>query len=166
MFLNNKKTFIRRNTDENNKRNNYLVDKFTMKKRTKFVIKNYFPSQTSFLFRSSKENIMIPKLISPKKKTPTEIIDDDDDFISIKKPPKTLNQPLIKVDPIKECLESIISEIENNDTTCPICNQLFSNLNSIDQRQQHVNRCLEDSQINNVFQTQISYLMMLNSHLD
>jgi hypothetical protein len=30
-------TFIRRNTDENNKRNNYLVDKFTMKKQTKFV---------------------------------------------------------------------------------------------------------------------------------
>jgi hypothetical protein len=30
-------TFIRRNTDENNKRNNYLVDKFTMKKRTKFA---------------------------------------------------------------------------------------------------------------------------------
>jgi len=29
-------TFIRRNTDENKKRNNYLVDKFTMKKRTKF----------------------------------------------------------------------------------------------------------------------------------
>ncbi len=29
-------TFIRKNTDENNKRNNYLLDKFTMKKRTKF----------------------------------------------------------------------------------------------------------------------------------
>ncbi len=29
-------TFIRKNTDENNKRNNYLVDKYTMKKRTKF----------------------------------------------------------------------------------------------------------------------------------
>lgn len=31
-------TFIQRNTDENNKRDNYLVDKFTMKKTTKFVI--------------------------------------------------------------------------------------------------------------------------------
>ena len=30
-------TFIRRNTDENKKRNNYLVDKFTVKKSTKFV---------------------------------------------------------------------------------------------------------------------------------
>ncbi len=29
-------TFIRKNTDENNKRNNYLLDKFTMKTRTKF----------------------------------------------------------------------------------------------------------------------------------
>lgn len=29
-------TFIQRNKDENNKRNNYLVDKFTMKKPTKF----------------------------------------------------------------------------------------------------------------------------------
>ncbi len=30
-------TFIRRNTDENKKKNNYLLEKFTMKTRTKFV---------------------------------------------------------------------------------------------------------------------------------
>ena len=32
-------TFIRRNTEENNKRNNYLVDKFAMKKQIKFAKK-------------------------------------------------------------------------------------------------------------------------------
>jgi len=35
-ILEQQQTFIRRNTDENKKRNNYLVEKFTMKKRTKF----------------------------------------------------------------------------------------------------------------------------------
>jgi len=39
-------TFIRRNTDENKKRNNYLVDKFTMKKRTKF--ENFFKKKKFF----------------------------------------------------------------------------------------------------------------------
>ncbi len=36
-ILDQQQTFIRRNTDENNKRNNYLVDKFTIKTRTKFA---------------------------------------------------------------------------------------------------------------------------------
>ncbi|CAF4492788.1 unnamed protein product [Rotaria sp. Silwood1] len=137
-------TFIRRNTDENNKRNNYLVDKFTSKKRT-------------ILFSSSKENVMNPitKLISPKKNTPIEINDDDDDdFITIRKRPKVIHPPKInsvvkKNDPIKECLESVLIQIENNDVTCPICNQVLSNLSTIDQRQQHVNRCLEEPQIIN-----------------
>ncbi|CAF2491473.1 unnamed protein product [Rotaria sp. Silwood2] len=133
-------TFIRKNTDENNKRNNYLVDKFTSKKRT----------------ISSKENVMNPitKLISPKKKAPIEI-NDDDDFMTIRKRPKVIHQPKInsivrKNDSIKECLESILIQIENNDVTCPICNQVLSNLSTIDQRQQHVNRCLEEPQIINV----------------
>ncbi|CAF4070632.1 unnamed protein product [Rotaria sp. Silwood2] len=132
-------TFIRKNTDENNKRNNYLVDKFTSKKRT----------------ISSKENVMNPitKLISPKKKAPIEI-NDDDDFMTIRKRPKVIHQPKInsivrKNDSIKECLESILIQIENNDVTCPICNQVLSNLSTIDQRQQHVNRCLEEPQIIN-----------------
>jgi hypothetical protein len=134
-------TFLRRNTDEKNKRNNYILDKFTIKKH------------------SAKENIIpaTTKLISP-----IEIHDDDDDFISIKKPPSKIPDPpklhpmVIKTDPIKECLDSIISQIENNDATCPICNQMLSNLFTIDQRQQHVNRCLEESQLNNVHQTKKS----------
>jgi hypothetical protein len=90
------------------------------------------------------------KLLSPKKKILTEINDDDDDdFISIKKHSKVIDPP--KLNPIRECLESIILQIENNDATCPICNQILSNLNTIDQRQQHVNRCLEESQFNNVY---------------
>lgn len=31
-------TFVRKNTDENKKRNNYLVDKFATKKRNRFVL--------------------------------------------------------------------------------------------------------------------------------
>ncbi|CAF1503382.1 unnamed protein product [Rotaria sordida] len=98
----------------------------------------------------------ITKVISPKKKVSIEINDDeDDDFITIRKRPKVIYQPKInsivrKNDPIKECLESIIIQIENNDITCPICNQVLSNLSTIDQRQQHVNRCLEEPQIINV----------------
>ncbi|CAF3112757.1 unnamed protein product, partial [Rotaria socialis] len=135
-------TFIRRNTDETKKRNNYLVDKFTTKKRP----------------ISLKENIATPttKHISPKKKTPIVIIDDDDDddFITAKKRPKIIYEPKVKLmvtktDPIKECLESIIIQIENNDVICPICNQILSNLSTMDQRQQHVNRCLEEPKINN-----------------
>ncbi|CAF1294084.1 unnamed protein product [Rotaria sordida] len=143
-LLEQQQTFIRRNTDENNKRNNYLVDKFTSKKRT----------------ISSKENVLNPitKLISPKKKVSIEINDDDDDdddFIATRKRPKVIYQSKInsilrKNDPIKECLESIIIQIENNDITCPICNQVLSNLSTIDQRQQHVNRCLEEPQIINI----------------
>jgi hypothetical protein len=92
------------------------------------------------------------KLFSPKKKSSIEIHDDeDDDFISIKKRPKMIDLPKPNpIDSIKECLESIILQIENNDATCPICNQILSNLNTIDQRQQHVNRCLEESQFNKV----------------
>ncbi|CAF4580533.1 unnamed protein product [Rotaria socialis] len=136
-------TFIRRNTDETKKRNNYLVDKFTTKKRP----------------ISLKENIATPttKHISPKKKTPIVIIDDDDDddFITAKKRPKIIYEPKVKLmvtktDPIKECLESIIIQIENNDVICPICNQILSNLSTMDQRQQHVNRCLEEPKINNI----------------
>ncbi|CAF0920479.1 unnamed protein product [Rotaria sp. Silwood1] len=97
----------------------------------------------------------ITKLISPKKNTPIEINDDDDDdFITIRKRPKVIHPPKInsvvkKNDPIKECLESVLIQIENNDVTCPICNQVLSNLSTIDQRQQHVNRCLEEPQIIN-----------------
>jgi hypothetical protein len=140
------KTFIRRNTDENKKRNNYLVDKFTMKQRT----------------NSSKENLMIP----PTKQAAVIKInddddDDDDDFISTSKHRKIINQPkinpvVIKVDPIKECLESITLQIENNEAMCPICNQILSSLSTIDQREQHVNRCLEESLINNVCQRQFN----------
>jgi hypothetical protein len=109
------------------------------------------------LFRPSKENIIppTPKLISPKKKkTPIEI-DDDDDFISTNKRPKITHPPkptppVPKIDPIKECLESIILEIENAEATCPICNQVLSNLPTIDQREQHVNHCLEQTQMQNV----------------
>ncbi|CAF2055243.1 unnamed protein product [Rotaria magnacalcarata] len=136
-------TFIRRNTDETKKRNNYLVDKFTTKKRP----------------ISLKENIATPtrKHISPKKKTPIVIIDDDDDddFITAKKRSKVTYQPKVKfmvttTDPIKECLESIIIQIENDDVICPICNQVLSNLSTMYQRQQHVNRCLEEPKINNI----------------
>jgi hypothetical protein len=125
-------TFLRRNTDEKNKRNNYILDKFTIKKHS--AKENIIPATTEF--------------ISPHD-------DDDDDFISIKKPPK-IHPIVIKTDPIKECLDSIISQIENNDATCPICNQMLSNLFTIDQRQQHVNRCLEESQFNNVYPTKKS----------
>ncbi|CAF3704004.1 unnamed protein product [Adineta steineri] len=145
--LEQQQTFIRRNTDENNKRNNSLIDKFTIKKPT----------------NSSKENVISNPII-PKKKTIVEINndDDDDDFVSIKKPAKIIkpskidsniiktDSNIIKTDPIKECLESIILQIENNEATCPICNQVLSYLTTIDQRQQHVNRCLEESQINNI----------------
>ena len=134
-------SFIRRNTDENNKRNNYLVDKFTVKKQTK-------------------ENQMMPtpKLISPKKKKTTlEIFDDDEnDFISSRKRPKLTESKKEIVpkkprnNPVNECLESIVAQIENNDATCPICNKILSNLVTIDQRQEHVNHCLEQSQFNNV----------------
>ncbi len=93
------------------------------------------------------------KLFSPKKKIHDDD-DDDDDFISIRKRSKVINPPKQNpIDPIKECLESIILQIENNDATCPICNEILSNLNTIDQRQQHVNRCLEESQLNKVNQT-------------
>jgi hypothetical protein len=44
----------------------------------------------------------------------------------------------------------IILQIENNEATCPICSKILSNLNTIDQRQQHVNQCLEESQFNKV----------------
>ncbi len=57
---------------------------------------------------------------------------------------------MIKIDPIKECLESIIAQIENAEAICPICNQTLSNFNTIDQREQHVNNCLEQSQMKNV----------------
>ena len=129
--------FIRRNSDETNKRNNYLLDKFTMKKQTK----------------SEKENIKTP----PKKKKPSiDDDDDDEDFISIKKRAKIINPPkIITSNPVKECLESIISEIENNEATCPICNEILSYLTTVDQRQQHVNHCLENSQINNVISNSI-----------
>lgn len=122
-------TFIRRNTDENNKRDNYLIDKFTMKKK------------------SSKENIEKP----PKKKTPIPV-DDDDDFVSIKKPPVKIptHSFIPKIDPIRACLESIITQIENDEATCPICNQILSNFPTIDQRERHVNQCLEESQIKTV----------------
>lgn len=122
-------TFIRRDTDELNKRDNYLIDKFTMKKK------------------ATKENIEH----LPKKKIPVQL-DDDDDFISIKKPPVTkIIQPYIpKINPIRACLESIISEIENNEATCPICNHILSNFPTIDQRERHVNRCLEESQMNTI----------------
>jgi hypothetical protein len=128
-------TFIRRNTDEDNKRNNYLVDKFTKKKEKEGSVKKS---------SSSKENINLP--ITKKHFND----DEDDDFISTKKRPK-----IITPNPVKECLDSIISQIENEEATCPICNQIFSNLNTIDQRQEHVNRCLEKSQINNVDQNRI-----------
>ena len=118
---------------------------------------SFISCQKTFLFRlisSSKENIpkpTVPKLRSPKKKTPLEIDDDDDDFISTTKRLKVTIQPVpMKVDPIKECLEGIISKIEQNDATCPICNQILINLPAIDQREEHVNRCLEESQMNNV----------------
>ena len=128
-------TFIRRNTDENNKRDNYLIDKFTMKKK------------------SSKENIEKPpkKLVSPKKKTSIQI-DDDDDFVSMKKPPVKIptHSTIPKIDPIRACLESIIIEIENNEAICPICNQILSNFPTIDQRERHVNQCLEESQMKSV----------------
>lgn len=128
-------TFIRRNTDENNKRDNYLLDKFTMKKTA-----------------ATKENIDTPtrKLISPKKKPPV-VLDDDDDFISIKKPPsKPTCPPPPKINPIKACLEAIITQIENDEATCPICNQILSNFPTIDQRERHVNQCLEESQMKTV----------------
>lgn len=81
--------------------------------------------------------------------------DDDDDFISTKKPSKTIELPkkepvVVQTDPVEECLEAITSEIEQNDATCPICNQPLTNFFTIDQRQQHVNQCLEESQIKNV----------------
>lgn len=130
-------TFIRRNTDENNKRNNYLLDKFVMKKTV------------------AKENIdnSTKKLISPKKKPLDN--DDDDDFISIKKPPPALPKPAHplpppKINPIKACLEAIITQIENEEATCPICNEILSDFPTIDQRERHVNQCLEESQIKNV----------------
>ena len=109
-------------------------------------------------FSSSKENIRSPsiKLISPKKKIPIEINDDDDDdFITVRKRPRITNQPKINIDvrktsPINECLESIVVQIENNEVVCPICNRNLSNLSTIDQRQQHVSRCLAAPQMNNV----------------
>jgi hypothetical protein len=103
---------------------------------------------------SFKENIntSTSKLISPKKKKPPHDDDDDDDFISLKKRPKIIHSstPVPKIDPIKECLESIILQIENADAICPICNQILSNFFTIDQREQHVNHCLEQSQMQNV----------------
>lgn len=167
-------TFIRRNTDENNKRNNYLVDKFTMKKPTKFAhLSRRFPRSFS-LHRSSKENTPTPptKLVSPKKKTPLEIPDDDDDdFVSTRKRPKIdqppkVKPPATKIEPIKACLESILVEIENEDATCPICNQILSNFFTIDQREQHVNQCLEESQIKSVNQGGHLELEPSASHLD
>ena len=139
------KTFIRRNTDENNKRNNYLVDKFTMKKPTRFGRSRTELNHHRLAFSSTKENVPV----SPKKKALLE--DDDDDFISTKKRPRLKEEsPMIQIDPIRACLEAIIAQIEQDDATCPICNQVLMNLTTLDQREQHVNRCLEEMQINHV----------------
>lgn len=124
--LEQQQTFLRRNTDESKKRNNYLVDKFTTKKAS-----------------AAKENVP-----NPKKKTVTEI-DDDDDFVSTRKRPKK-EIVVRKVDPVKECLDAIIVQIENDEATCPICNHVLADLFTIEQRQEHVNRCLEGSQIDHV----------------
>lgn len=121
---------------------------------------SFFFTITIVLFSSSKENAEKPivKRNSPKKKTNVVVIDDDDDdddFVTTKKRPKIIqpSKPDVivkKTDPIKECLESIISQIENNDVICPICNQVLSYLTTIDQRQQHVTRCLEEPKISTV----------------
>lgn len=136
--------------------------------------KKYFLEKI-LLFSSSKENINIPI----KKKNPIEIDDDDDDdFISTRKRPKFIDIPREKppdlpkekrpdplkpnpIDLVKECLESIIIQIENEDATCPICNQILSNLNTIDQREQHVNRCLEESQLKTVNQINLVFLIFI-----
>ena len=115
------------------------------------------------MFSSSKENVVIEPTVAPpsppKKKTVAESRrnhdEDDDDFISMRKPAKIMKSMVIdvrvaRVDPVKECLDSMILHIENEDATCPICNRLLSNLATLDERQHHVNRCLEESQINHV----------------
>ena len=87
--------------------------------------------------------------------------DDDDDFISftkssarkiIKTKPKSNEIISISIqnDPIKQCLEFIISKIEDEDARCPICNEILSSLITLEQRDQHVNRCLEESQMKHV----------------
>jgi hypothetical protein len=105
----------------------------------------------------SKENVDVSTatVVSPKTITSnvhlSAAVDDDDDFISIKKRPKlvrpiNIDRSVTKSDAVNQCLESIISHIESHDATCPICNQQLSSLINIEQREQHVDRCLQQSQ--------------------
>ena len=83
-------TFLRRNTDENQKRNNYLVEKFTK-------------------MNKEKDN-------------------DEEDFASTRRKVQTAGV-----------------QDENDETVCPICQENLSKFVLINDREEHVDRCLKKS---------------------